>query len=206
MKETTAHPRVLPVIILALVALAVVKAAGFWVGFPAAEAAPQDDAITSISEAPLIVEEAPAPTAPESEPERRLLEQLAARRASLDAREEAIATREALLEVAEGRLEARFAALTNEEAKLAGLNAERHQREAEEFAELSNAYERMKPRDSARIFDVLEADILVPVAAGMRTQALSGVLAEMDPEKARELTRLLAERGRKEKAALAGPQ
>lgn len=206
MSSSQPRPRVLPAVILALVALAAVKAAGLWIGFPAAEAAPQEEATAPEREMALAIEEAPAPTAPESEPERRLFEQLAARRASLDAREEAIATREALLEVAEGRLEARFAALSKEEVKLAGVNAERHQREAEEFDALSNAYERMKPRDAARIFEVLEEDILVPVAAGMRTQALSGVLAEMNPEKARALTRLLAERGRKEKAALAEPQ
>lgn len=205
MKETQPRPRVLPVVIFALVALTIVKAAGFWIGFSAADAAPVDDA-APITDSPAAIAEAPAPAAPRSEAEKRLLEQLAARRETLEARETAIATREALLEVAEDRLAARFAALSTEEAKLAGLNAERHQREAEEFDALSNAYERMKARDAARIFEVLEDDILVPVAAGMRTQALSGVLAEMDPEKAKELTRLLAERGRKEKAALAEPQ
>ncbi len=59
---------------------------------------------------------------------------------------------------------------------------------------MSNAYERMKPRDAARIFEVLDEDILIPVAAGMRTQALAGVLAEMAPEKARALTVALANR------------
>jgi flagellar motility protein MotE (MotC chaperone) len=202
MSKSRARPRVLPVVILALVALAAVKATDLWVGFSSAEAAPATADNKAEQGAPLAV--APPPSA--SETERRMLEQLASRRAELDAREEEIATREALLEVAEGRIEGRFAALAAEETKLASLNAERHQREAEEFDVLSSAYERMKPRDAARIFEVLEEEILVPVAAGMRTQALSGVLAEMEPEKARELTRLLAERGRKEKAAAVDPE
>jgi len=90
---------------------------------------------------------------------------------------------------------------------LAVLSAERNRAEQEEFGALSNAYDRMKSRDAARIFDVLERDILVPVAAGMRTQALAGVLAEMKPENARALTRELAGRSRLETAAAGvGPQ
>ena len=52
----------------------------------------------------------------------------------------------------------------------------------------------MKPKDAAVIFNALDERILVPLAAGMRTQALSGVLAEMEPDNARRLTTLLAER------------
>jgi len=54
----------------------------------------------------------------------------------------------------------------------------------------------MKPKDAAIIFNELETDILIKVASGMRTQALAGVLAEMNPENARLLTQLLATRNK----------
>lgn len=194
-----ANARMLPVVILALVALAFLKAANLWVGFAGAEAAEQE----IVAEA---TPEAPAPDVAPSETERRILEQLAQRRETLEAREGAIETREKLLEVAEQRIEQRFAELAAEEASMASLFAERERQKTAEFEALSSAYERMKPRDAARIFDVLEDDILVPVAAGMRTQALSGVLAEMDPEKAKALTRHLAAHGSRETAPAAAPR
>ena len=106
-----------------------------------------------------------------------------------------MATREALLNAAETRLTERFATLESEIETLNTLLAKKEKVEQAEFDALSDAYERMKPREAARIFAVLEDDILVPVAAGMRTQAIAGVLAEMNPDKARRLTRLLAQNG-----------
>ncbi|MGE0409179.1 MAG: MotE family protein [Amphiplicatus sp.] len=194
---TRGRPRVLPVVILAMTALLVVKTANLWVGFSSAEAAPDEPP----------AEEAPAaPPASPTEAEKRILEQLAARRAELETREEAVATREALLEIAARRIETRLADLAAEEEKLRGLRAEKKAREDEEFEALASAYERMKARDAARIFELLDEDVLVPVASGMRTQALAGVLAEMNPEKARFLTRLLADRRREANATQTGPQ
>jgi flagellar motility protein MotE (MotC chaperone) len=202
-----ASARILPVVILALVALAILKAANLWIGFAGASAAEDPTEGKSVAEATAAAPPAAiAPTAQPSETERRILEQLAERRATLDAREVAIATREQLLEVAEQRLEKRFTELAAKEAEMAAALGEHEKQEAAEFEELSNTYERMKPKDAARIFEVLEDDILVPVAAGMRTQALSGVLAEMDPGKAKALTRLLAAHGKGESPPATAPQ
>jgi flagellar motility protein MotE (MotC chaperone) len=52
----------------------------------------------------------------------------------------------------------------------------------------------MKARDAARIFEILDDDILIPVASGMRTQALAGILAELSAERAKALTIALANR------------
>ena len=54
----------------------------------------------------------------------------------------------------------------------------------------------MKAKDAAIIFDALDEEILTSVASGMRTQSLAGVLAQMRPENARNLTKLLAERSK----------
>ncbi|MEQ8934206.1 MAG: hypothetical protein RIE56_00250, partial [Amphiplicatus sp.] len=162
------------------------------VGFSAADAAQS----SSPDRGPAFVE-TPPPELPESSTEKRLLEQLAERRALLEAREAAIETREQLLKAMERRVEERFTALDAREAEIAAFEAERSNQQKEEYAALSSAYERMKARDAAQIFNSLDEEILVPVAAGMRTQALSGVLAEMAPDKARRLTILLADHGKK---------
>lgn len=189
-----ARARLLPAVIVALLALAALRAGDLWIGLSAASAEEEN------APAPPDVDPEPAPVAappaPPSEAERRLLTELAARRAALEEREAALETREALLDIAETRLDERFAELVEAEKRLTVITSDESRRKAEEFAALSSAYARMRARDAARIFDVLEDDILVPVAAGMRAQSLSGVLAEMEPDKARALTRLLAERHR----------
>ncbi len=103
-------------------------------------------------------------------------------------------TRESVIAAAELRLEAAMKALQEEKEAIALSDQGRARDRRDEIGALSSAYERMKPRDAARIFEVLDADILIPVAAGMRTQSLAGVLAEMAPERAKELTVALANR------------
>lgn len=192
MKKPEARPQFMPVVIVALAMLALLKANNVRLGFSAADAAQTPEPDFAVAPVP-----SPAPAAPVSGVEQRLFEQLAQRRAELERREAEVETREQLLAAMEQRVEARLAVLGEREAEAAALEAQRLDRQTQEYAALSNAYERMKARDAAQIFDALEEDILVPVAAGMRTQALSGVLAEMKPDKARRLTILLADRGRK---------
>lgn len=183
----TKRVRLTPVVMTALFALASLKAAGIWLNFTSAGA----------EEAPI---GAPIALTPGIVPPRqsatseRLLEQLEARKAELDAREADIETRESVLEAAELRLEGALTALQSEKEALARAEEGRVRERRDEIGVLSNAYERMKPRDAARIFEVLDDDILIPVAAGMRTQALAGVLAQMAPEKAKALTTALANR------------
>lgn len=191
MSNAASRPQFMPVVILALTLFALLKANNFWIGFSGADAAQPAQ-----SESPLAVVDAAAPASSESGAERRLLEQLAERRAQLEEREAAVETREQLLKAMERRVEERFAALDAREAEIEALEAARIDRQQEEYAALSSAYERMKPREAAAIFNSLDEDILVPVAAGMRTQALSGVLAQMAPDKARRLTILLADHGK----------
>lgn len=181
----TRKARLTPVIMTALFALASLKAAGLWLNFS------QAGAEETVAAAPI-----PLTPAPErrSETSERLLEQLAARKSELDAREADLDTRESLIEAAELRLESALNALQEEKAALALAENDRARERSDEIGVLSNAYERMKARDAARIFEVLDDDILIPVAAGMRTQALAGVLAEMAPEKAKTLTIALANR------------
>jgi len=188
--------------ILTLALLAMLKIANVWIGFSSAGAEENAPVIlaenenTGAAAAAPQISQAAAPPGQPSEVERRILEKLAARRASLEARERQIETREALLAAAEKRLEVRFSDFAAERGQLEAIRAEQMAGEMQGVSALVSAYEKMKPKDAARIFDALDEDVLVPLASGMRTNALAGVLADMAPENARRLTRLLAERNK----------
>lgn len=179
--------RLAPVIMTGLFALAALKAAGLWFSFSSATA----QEATSAEPASVAAPGAPHHSSITSQ---RLLEQLAARQRELDAREAELDTRESVIEAAELRLDASIKALQEEKQSIALAADNRGREQTGEIGKLSDAYERMKVRDAARVFEVLDADILIPVAAGMRTQSLAAVLAEMAPEKAKTLTIALANR------------
>ncbi len=198
-----ARTRILPVIILALAVFAGLKITNVWIGFSASEAQTAVSPAGADGEA---VQEAPPPQISPGEVERRILENLAKRRASLEEREDELAVREAVVAAAELRLDDKISTFEVERAALVALREQRNADDSEEIASIVSAYERMKPKDAAVIFNALDEKILVPLAAGMRTQALAGVLAEMEPDNARRLTTLLAERNKagEETASAAG--
>ena len=198
-----ARTRILPVIILALAVFAGLKITNVWIGFSASEAQTAVSPAGADGEA---VQEAPPPQISPGEVERRILENLAKRRASLEERENELAVREAVVAAAELRLDDKISTFEVERAALVALREQRNADDSEEIASIVSAYERMKPKDAAVIFNALDEKILVPLAAGMRTQALAGVLAEMEPDNARRLTTLLAERNKagEETASAAG--
>jgi flagellar motility protein MotE (MotC chaperone) len=171
----------------AVFALASLKAAGLAVNFSSASAAGE------VGGAPIMLTP-PVKSGP-GETEQRMLEQLEARTREIEAREVELETRESVLAAAELRVEAAMKAVQEEKASLAIADEGRARDRSDEIGALANAYERMKPREAARIFEALDDDILIPIAAGMRTQSLAGVLAEMAPARASALTVALADRG-----------
>ncbi len=185
--STRRSPRVrlAPVLVMTLLAVGGLKAAGLWVSFSAAGA---EETQRSAEDKQTVSD------APRSDTARRLADQISARTAAIDAREAELDTRARVLEAAEQRIEAAMQALEQEKQAIALAGDSRAKLREDELGALSSAYERMKPRDAARIFEILDDDILLPVAAGMRTQALAGVLADMSAERAKALTIALANR------------
>ena len=186
--KANARIRIIPLLAAILAAAAMVRLIGVVTEFSGA-AAQTDAALTDDDAPPADADPAPKST---SAPAEKINLRLEDARAALDALAAEIVTREKVPEAAERRLAEDAARDRADIARLEALQTVKAAAQAAEFDALSTAYERMKPRDAARIFEILEEDILVPVAQGMRTQSLSAVLAEMQPEKARTLTRLLA--------------
>lgn len=139
------------------------------------------------------ITEPPGPP-PISAAERQLLEDLRARRLTLDAREQELATREAVLTAAERRLAARVDELSAMQARLEQLDRTAREREEANWTNLVRIYENMRPRDAARIFDELEMPVLIEVVARMKQRAVAPILAGMQPDRAQKVTAELAAR------------
>lgn len=176
-----------------------------WSGWPramtvvsAAEAAPAPaHAAAPARPEPVPAAAPPPPPAPPADPpvseaERRLLQDLRARRLELDARDRTLAQREAVLDAAQARLTERIAQLTNLQTRLETLDAERHAHDEANWSGLVKVYEAMKPRDAAAIFNDMDMPVLVQVVDRMKDAKASAVLAAMQPDRARLLTGQLA--------------
>ncbi len=121
-----------------------------------------------------------------------LLQDLAARREALDARERSLAEREALLSVAERRLEEKLTELRSTQDRIEDLLVDVDEQRAQQFENLVGIYEAMRPADAAAIFNGLDIDVLVSVLERMRKQKSGPILAGMEPDRARAVTAELA--------------
>ncbi len=127
-----------------------------------------------------------------SQSEVRVLQSLSGRRAELEQREEELDTREKLLAAAEGKIDDRVRELEALQSEIEIMLNLADEKKQEQIDRLVGIYEKMKPKDSARIFEKLEENLAVQVVAGMKPQAVAAMLANMNPEEARRLTTLLA--------------
>jgi flagellar motility protein MotE (MotC chaperone) len=80
------------------------------------------------------------------------------------------------------------------QAQITTLLGQRDAEQAKQLGSLVKTYSAMKPKDAARIFDSLSDQVLVPVAAEMKSDVLAPVLAAMTPDQAQKLTLRLANR------------
>lgn len=131
-----------------------------------------------------------------SQAEVQVLQALGTRRAELDARGEALETQDGLMLAAEQRLSERLAELRALETHVNDLLGQLDESQEQRLASLVDVYQRMRAKDAAAVFDGLEDDVLVQVASRMRQANLAEVMGRMNPDRARALTRMLADRAR----------
>lgn len=122
-----------------------------------------------------------------------LFKDLAERRKDLEARERSLVTREALLKAAEQELDRKYQELSQLRSRIENLLDQQSEEEKARVESLVKIYEGMKPKDAARIFDTLDLDVLISVVADMSERKLSPILANMNPERARTVTIMMAE-------------
>ena len=127
-----------------------------------------------------------------SEREVQLLQELAERRNVIDLRERQLEEREALLKAAEQRLIEKQTELNSIKYELKVLLKEKSDEEKAKIKQLVAIYENMKPVDAANIFNELEMPVLLQVIKNMKERKVAPVIASMSAEKARELTKEIA--------------
>ncbi|MBW6397291.1 hypothetical protein KPL78_05485 [Roseomonas sp. HJA6] len=198
------RPRLVPAAILAMGGLFLVKAETLLVALrapslavvapaQASDPAPAPAPASRPAAAPAATPVAPpAPPDPAAQAERALLEQLRARRADIEAREQAVAAQQVMIQAAEQRLARRVEELTALQQRLESLDRARTDREEAGWRGLVRTYEAMRPRDAAAIFDDLELPVLVEILDRMNERKAAPVIGAMRPEKARTVTAELA--------------
>lgn len=122
-----------------------------------------------------------------------LYKDLAQRRETLDRKEKEIAVREALLSAAERELDQKLRELTNIRTEIESAMKKQSAEEEARLGSLVKIYETMKPKDAASILNTLDLDVLMVIMTKMTERKSSAILSEMNPERARTVTVMLAE-------------
>lgn len=130
---------------------------------------------------------------PYTQSELDLLQNLAKRREELDAREQELALKSKVLEAAQKRINDKVAEMKALQEELTKIVAQYNEHQDKEIMSLVKIYENMKPIDAATIFNELDMPILIDVIDKMSERKVAPVLANMDPKRARDVTRELAE-------------
>lgn len=123
-----------------------------------------------------------------------LLENLARRRDEIEKRAQSLDVRENLLVATESRIDEKIGTLKSLEKRIDQLVEQHEEAEEKRIQKLVVVYEKMKPKDAARIFDQIELDILLEVTGRMKEAKVAEVLAKMTSQRAQELTIALATR------------
>lgn len=139
-------------------------------------------------------EELPDDPALLSRAEIDLLQKLADRREQLDKWAQELDMREGLLKAAEQRIDRKVSELRTIQTKLQGMLRQYDKEQEDKLKSLVKIYETMKPKDAARIFMALDMNVLLDVIERMREAKASAIMADMDPQKAKDVTSELAAR------------
>lgn len=126
--------------------------------------------------------------------ELEVLQSLRQRRRELDERERSLALREQMQRAAEHTLESRIEDLKKLKADVEGLLRQFDEEREAELKTLAVYYEKMKAKDAARVFNVLELTYLIDIVERMKDAKVAEIIGKMDTLKARELTTELVRR------------
>jgi flagellar motility protein MotE (MotC chaperone) len=120
--------------------------------------------------------------------EMALIKQLTERRDQLEQRSRTLDSRGALIKVAEQRVDQKIKEMETLRAQLQTMVNQVSSTQQAQIENLVKIYETMKPKEAARIFETLDLAILLGVVQKMKPQRTSAIMAEMKPEKAKEIT------------------
>lgn len=160
---------------------------------PEAEASPAKAAEPPTAPAETETKAAPSPSIDDFSPQATmaLAKQLIARRDALEKREQQADEREALLKVAEQRVDQKIKEMETLQTQLQKMLGQVDASQQAQIENLVKIYETMKAKEAARIFETLDMPVLLGVIQKMKAQKTAAVMAEMNPQKAKEITEAL---------------
>jgi flagellar motility protein MotE (MotC chaperone) len=97
-------------------------------------------------------------------------------------------SREAMIKVAEQRVDQKIKEMEILRAQLQTMVSQADAAQQTQIENLVKIYETMKPKEAARIFEALDMHVLLGVVQRMKPARTAAVMAEMAPEKAKEIT------------------
>ena len=130
-----------------------------------------------------------------SEGEMEILQSLSKRRDELEQREKQLRQRQALLTAAEQEVDRKINELTNMREELKKLLDQQDAVQEERLQRMVKIYESMKPSEAAAIFNTLDMNVLLSVIGRMSERKSAPIFADMNPDRAREVTIRLVEHG-----------
>jgi flagellar motility protein MotE (MotC chaperone) len=131
----------------------------------------------------------------------KVLETLSERRREIEEKDRKIGLRMALVQASEQRMDQKIEVLQNLRSAIESLLKKYDSQEKENFRALAKIYEKMKPKEAARIFSELDMPILLNVITYIKDVKASQIISYMDTKRARDLTLALAkERQKKDEA------
>lgn len=131
-----------------------------------------------------------------------ILERLSDRRKKLAEWEEELRLQRNVLVITETRIDDKLKELRTIKTEVEDRLKQYEVQEKEKIESLVKIYENMKPKDAAPIFTELDTPVLLKVASHMKEKKLALIMAQMPPERAREVTVDLAEFAKIQKNAL----
>ncbi|MDR3438527.1 hypothetical protein [Telmatospirillum sp.] len=123
-----------------------------------------------------------------------VLQKLAERRESLDARQRDLDLRENMIKAAESRIDKKIAEMKTLQANVEGMLKQVDDQDDGKMKSLVKIYENMKPKDAAKIFEKLDMPILLGVITHMKEQKVAPIMEQMEPSSAKQLTDAIAMR------------
>lgn len=123
-----------------------------------------------------------------------ILQDLAKRRAEIDARARELSEREALLQAAEKQIEKKLQELKEMQAAVESILKRADDQDDARKKSLVKIFEGMKPPEAARIVEQMELPQIVELFERMKERSASPILAQMHPVRARQVAAELAKR------------
>lgn len=123
-----------------------------------------------------------------------LLQAIRDRQKQISQRESEIAERQQVLNAAEKQISQQLVILREAEARLAETLAIADGAAENDLARLTEVYEKMKPKNAAKVFETMDMTFAAGFLSRMRPEAAAGILSEMPAETAYSISVVMAGR------------